>query len=155
MKERNSERGPSPAPQRRTISLTGALCVTRAPLSSPLPARSALPNPCAAFFPSPCNGEDEGEGPNSARDSFRARFKILPLFRSCVEVRRSSMTGREEEVWFPFPPWEGVRSRASSAMTAERILNRARKESRAGQGPSPSILSLAGRGEERRGRGSR
>ena len=30
------------------------------------------------FFPSPCKGEDEGEGPITAR-IFRARFKIPPL----------------------------------------------------------------------------
>jgi hypothetical protein len=32
------------------------------------------------IFPSPCKGEDEGEGPNSARDLFRARFKIRLLW---------------------------------------------------------------------------
>src|SRR5215472_17989121 len=33
---------------------------------------------CQEFFPSPCKGEDEGEGPCSASDSFRSRFKIPP-----------------------------------------------------------------------------
>jgi hypothetical protein len=33
-----------------------------------------------ALIPSPCKGEDEGEGPCAARDSFRARFRILRPF---------------------------------------------------------------------------
>jgi hypothetical protein len=41
------------------------------------------PNPreeSRPFFPSPCEGEDQVEGPITARDSYRARFRILRLY---------------------------------------------------------------------------
>jgi hypothetical protein len=44
------------------------LCHSRAKRRIPVPS-------------SPCQGEDEGEGLITARDSFRARFKILLLLR--------------------------------------------------------------------------
>jgi hypothetical protein len=37
------------------------------------------------LFPSPCKGEDEGEGPYAAR-IFRARFKILPRLTYLVAL---------------------------------------------------------------------
>jgi hypothetical protein len=37
---------------------------------------------------------------------------------------------------------------SANLLRGSRILNRAQKKLRAEQGPSPSILSLAGRGEE-------
>ena len=48
---------------------------------------------CSPLFPSPCQGEVDarprvsGEGPHTARDFFRARFKILSVWLFLGRVR--------------------------------------------------------------------
>src|SRR5208283_3727858 len=78
------------------FSLYRALCITCSPL----------------YFSCPCKGEDEGEGPYTARDFFRARFTIPPLPSThALPSRNALLSGR------------GMRRILKSPITARRVFS--------------------------------
>src|SRR5215469_14269682 len=66
-------------PRKFHNSFSFAIVASRAHAGG-LPPTSKFVSPPIFLFPSPCKGEDEGEGPCSARNLFPARFKVLTLF---------------------------------------------------------------------------
>ena len=79
-------------------------------------------NPGSALFPSPCKGEDEGEGPFTAR-IFRARFKILPLLSIALLALSSPALAQPCLPAFPYRTgWVGGDGASSIPLDPDREL---------------------------------